>query len=132
MMKYPEGAEDARTKFAGLEWKFTRDDVAQLSGFDAKKAGDLANANMKKMGITWGTFEGKQFEFRPTQPGEHYRLIVEATRAKVEQNPEVRKVLMATGDLILKPDHHQEANSPPAWRYYEILTQIRDEPKPNG
>jgi hypothetical protein len=41
----------------------------------------------------------------------------------------VQKVLLATGDLVLKPDHHQESNAPPAWRYYEILTQIRDELK---
>ena len=100
-----------------------------LRAFEAKHAGTLADANMKKMGITWGTFEGKRFEYRPDQPGEHYRLIVEATRAKVEQKPEVRKVLLATGDLILKPDHRQEEHPPPVWRYYEILTQIRDDLK---
>jgi hypothetical protein len=82
---------------------------------------------MKKMGITWVTFEGQQFEYRPEQPGEHYRLIVEAMRAKVLQNPEVRKVLLATGDLILKPDHKQEPNALAAWRYYDILMQIRSE-----
>jgi predicted NAD-dependent protein-ADP-ribosyltransferase YbiA (DUF1768 family) len=30
-------------------------------------------------------------------------------REKVRQNPEVKQVLLATGDLILRPDHHQEA-----------------------
>ncbi len=80
MMKYPEGPDDPRTKFAGLEWKYTRDEVAQLTAFDAKKAGDLASANMKKMGIDWVTFEGKRMPYRPAEPGEHYRLIVEATR----------------------------------------------------
>jgi len=45
----------------------------------------------------------------------------------MKQNPEVKKVLLATGDLILKPHHHQEPNAPTAWRYYEILTQIRGE-----
>ena len=82
---------------------------------------------MKKMGIGWVTFEGKRFEYRPAVPGEHYRLIVAATREKVRQNPEVRKVLLATGNLVLKPDHHQEPNAPAAWRYYEILMQIRAE-----
>jgi predicted NAD-dependent protein-ADP-ribosyltransferase YbiA (DUF1768 family) len=129
MMKYPEGPDDPRAKFPGLEWKLTREQVAALTGFEAKRAGPPADANMKKMGITWGTFEGKRFEYRPAEPGDHYRLIVEATRAKVQQNPEVQKVLLATGDLILKPDHHQEANPPPAWRYYEILTQIRGDLK---
>ena len=125
MMKYPEGPSDARAKFPGLEWKYTREQVAQLTSFEAKNAGTLADENMKKMGITWVTFAGKQFEYKPEQPGEQYRLIVAATWEKVRQNPEVRKVLLATGDLILKPDHHQGPNPPPAWRYYEILTQIR-------
>src|SRR3954463_1470023 len=51
MMKYPEGPDDARAKFPGLEWKYTRDDVGRLTAFEAKKAGDLASANMKKMNI---------------------------------------------------------------------------------
>jgi hypothetical protein len=80
---------------------------------------------MKKMGITWVSFQGKRFEYRPPVPGEHYKLIVAATWEKVKQNPAVKRVLLATGDLILKPDHHQEPNAPAAWRYYEILTQIR-------
>jgi len=60
-----------------------------------------------------------------TAPGEHYKLIVAATWEKVKQNPEVKRVLLSTGDLILKPDHHQEPHAPAAWRYFEILTQIR-------
>jgi hypothetical protein len=35
--------------------------------------------------------------------------------------------LLATGDLVLKPDHHQEKDAPAAWRYYDILMKIRDE-----
>ena len=65
--------------------------------------------------------------YKPAVPSEHYKLIVEATWEKVEQNPEVKKVLLSTGDLILKPDHHQEPNAPAAWRYYEILIEIRSE-----
>jgi len=79
------------------------------------------------MGIDWVTFEGKRVEYRPAIPGEHCRLIAAATREKVRQNPEVRRVLLATGNLVLKPDHHQEPNAPAAWRYYEILMQIRAE-----
>jgi predicted NAD-dependent protein-ADP-ribosyltransferase YbiA (DUF1768 family) len=73
------------------------------------------------------SFEGKQFEYKPAVPGAHYKLIVAATWAKVSQNPEVKKVLLSTGDLILKSDHRQEPNAPAAWRYFEILTQIRTE-----
>ncbi len=131
MMKYPEGPDDPRAKFAGLEWKYSREQVSQMTAFEAKRAGDLASANMKKMGITWVSFEGKRFEYRPAVPGEHYKLIVAATWEKVKQNPEVKRVLLATGDLILKPDHHQEPNAQAAWRYYEILTAIRAELKKN-
>ncbi len=132
MMKYPEGPEDPRAKFPDVEWKYTRDEVARLTSFDARRAGDLADLNMKKMGIGWVTFEGKQMPYRPTEPGEHYRLIVEATREKVRQNPEVQRVLLATGDLVLKPDHHQPADAVAAWRYFEILTKIRDELRQKG
>lgn len=127
MMKYPEGDDDPRAEFPGLHWACTREQVAQMTAFEAKRAGDLGSANMKRMGITWVTFEGQQVEYRPTVPGEHYRLIAAATREKVDQNPEVKRILLATGDLVLKPDHHQEPNAPAAWRYCEILMQIRTE-----
>jgi hypothetical protein len=127
MMLYPENEHDPRAQHPGLEWPYTRDQVAQMTSFDAKRAGDLAEANMRKMGIDWVSFEGRRFPYRSAEPGEHYRLIVEATREKVRQNPEVEMVLLATGNLVLKPDHHQEADAPPEWRYFEILTRIRDE-----
>jgi predicted NAD-dependent protein-ADP-ribosyltransferase YbiA (DUF1768 family) len=125
MMKFPEDTDDPRAKFPGLEWEYSREQVAQLTGFDAKHAGDLASTNMKKMGIAWVSFEGKRFEYKPKTPGYHYDLIVEATWEKVRQNPEVKRMLLATGDLVLKPDHHQEPDAPAAWRYYEILMAIR-------
>ncbi|HEX3100702.1 MAG TPA: NADAR family protein [Pyrinomonadaceae bacterium] len=127
MMLYPEGPNDPRAKFPGIEWQFTREQVGQMTAFDAKTAGTLAEENMAKMGIDWATFEGKRFPYRSVRPGEHYRLIAEATRAKVDQNPEVKRVLLATGDIILKPDHHGEENPPPEWKYYDLLTQIRTE-----
>ena len=131
MMKYPEGPNDSRAKFSGpeskLAWKYTRAEVAQMVAFEANHAGMLASENMTKMGITWVTFEGKHFEYKPAVPGQHYKLIFAATWEKVRQNPEVKKVLLSTGDLILKPDHHQEPKAPAAWRYFEILTQIRNE-----
>jgi len=127
MMLYPEDANDPRAKHPGLEWKYTRDQVANMTAFEAKKAGDLAEENMRKMNIGWVSFEGRRFEYRSAKPREHYRLIAAATREKVRQNPEVQKVLLATGDLVLKPDHHQEPDAPPEWRYFEILTRIRKE-----
>ena len=129
MMLYPEGPNDPRAKFPGLEWKHTRDEVAQMTAFEAKSAGTLAEENMKRMGITWATFEGKRFTYRSMKHGQHYRLILAATWAKVNQNAEVRRVLMSTGDLILKPDHKSGPNAPDEWRYYELWMKIREQLK---
>lgn len=125
MMLYPEGPKDPRATFPGITWKYSRDQVSQMTAFEAKSAGTLAEENMKRMNIGWATFEGKRFRYRSWRPAEHYRLIMAATWAKVNQNPEVKSVLLATGNLILKPDHHGEHNPPPEWKYYEILTRIR-------
>src|SRR5260221_12294858 len=37
MMLYPEGADDPRAKFPGLHWAYTREQVAQMTSFEAKK-----------------------------------------------------------------------------------------------
>src|SRR5208337_840781 len=63
---------------------------------------------------------------------EHYALIVAAMRAKLEQNPKVREILLATGDLTLLPDHIEEAGAPPEWHYYQIWMDIRSELQPAG
>ncbi len=98
-----------------------------MTAFEAKSAGTLAEENMKTLGIDWVTYNGKRLPYRSQTPGEHYRLIVAAMRAKLEQNPEVKRILLATGDLILKPDHHGEENPPPEWKHYDIWMQIRAE-----
>jgi predicted NAD-dependent protein-ADP-ribosyltransferase YbiA (DUF1768 family) len=53
-------------------------------------------------------------------------------REKLRQNPEVRRVLLATGDLVLRPDHVQEADAPPEWRYCEIWMRLRGELRRQG
>ena len=125
-MKYPENPKDLRAKFPGLEWPHARDYVAQLSSFEAKKAGTIAGENMKKMNINWVTFENRKIDYRVMEKGDHYKLIREAMMAKLEQNPEVRRILVSTKGLTLKPDHIQEEPTPPAWKYYEIWMEIRD------
>lgn len=127
MMLYPESGTDERGRDKRVTWKYTRDQVAQMTAFEAKQAGTLAEENMKTLGIDWVTYNGKRFPYRSTTPGEHYRLIVAAMRAKLEQNPEVKRILVATGDLVLKPDHHGEENPPPEWKYNEIWMQLRTE-----
>lgn len=126
MMKFPEGPDDERATFPGINWPHTREQVAQMVGHKAKSAGTAASENMKQMRINWVTFEGKRMPYRTPEKGEHYNLIVEATRAKVQQNPSVSKVLRSTGNLILCPDHNQEEDAPPAWRYCDILMDIRE------
>jgi len=125
MMLYPEGPKDPRAAFPGIEWKYTREQVAQMTAFEAKSAGTLAEENMKQMRITWATFEGKRFQYRSAIKGQHCRLIVAATWQKLRQNPEVKSLLLSTGNLVLKPDHYEEKDAPPEWRYYEIWMQIR-------
>lgn len=127
MMLYPEGPEDPRAKAPGAVWAHTRDEVAQMTAFEAKDAGTLALENMRKMGIDWVTFEGKRMTYRSPAKAEHYRLIVEAMRAKLEQNPKVRETLLWTGNLTLLPDHIQDADAPPEWQYFRIWMEMRSE-----
>jgi predicted NAD-dependent protein-ADP-ribosyltransferase YbiA (DUF1768 family) len=125
MMLYPEGPDDPRAKAPGMVWLHTRDQVAQMVAFEAKDAGAAAEENMRKIGIDWVTFEGQRIQYRSQTKAEHYHLIVAAMRAKLEQNPKVREVLLATGDLTLLPDHIEETGAPPEWLYYRVWMEIR-------
>lgn len=128
MMLYPEGPRDPRASAPGrIHWSHTRDEVAQMTAFDAKDAGTLAEENMRRMGIGWVTFEGRRFPYRSAEKGEHYRLIVAAMRAKLEQNPRVREILLRTGSLVLRPDHLAEQDAPAEWQYCRIWMELRDE-----
>lgn len=127
MMLYPEGPGDPRAKAPGIAWPHTRKEVAAMTAFDAKNAGTEAEKNMRKMEISWVTFEGQRLEYQSMKTGEHYRLIVEAMRAKLEQNLRVREILLATGELVLRPDHIQEPDAPPEWQYFQIWMDIRTE-----
>lgn len=124
---YPEGPNDVRARAHGTTWAFTRDQVAAMTAFEAKRAGDLAKKNMEIMGIDWNSFEGRRMTYRAPSKGDWYVLIKDVLRAKLDQNPNVREVLLRTGTLRLLPDHHQDPNAPPAWRYFEIWMEIRDE-----
>ena len=98
-----------------------------MTAFEAKDAGTLAEANMRKMGIDWVTFEGYRMPYRSKERGGHCRLIAAVMRAKPEQNPKVRDILLRTGDLILRPDHVEEPDPPAEWRYFNIRMEIRRE-----
>ena len=127
-MLYPEGPDDPRTRAPGMVWPHTRAELRQMVAFEAKAAGQAAEENMRKMGIEWVTFDGERMPYHSkTKEDPHYRLVAGAMRAKMEQNPRVREVLLQTGNLILRPDHIEESDAAPEWHYYQIWMEIRAE-----
>ena len=128
MLKYPEDPGDERCQDSSVVWPHTRAEVAAMSGFEAKAAGNIANENLKKLGIRWVTYQGEQIDRRENAKGDFYHLIRRAMQAKHGQNPQVAEILKKTGTLQLLPDHHQGPDAPPAERYYEIWMEIRGQP----
>jgi predicted NAD-dependent protein-ADP-ribosyltransferase YbiA (DUF1768 family) len=126
-MKYPESSDDPRAHHPGVDWEHSREEVAGMVAFEAHDAGEKAEKNMRVMGIDWVTFEGETIRFKGPGQGRHYEIIEAATRAKVHQNPRVREVVLATGELTLRPDHLTDEDAPPAWRYFDIYMKIRRE-----
>ena len=126
-MKYPAGPKDPRMKNPQVTWTYTREQVSYMTAFEAKKAGSLASANMKSLNIDWVTFDGKKINYREPAKGEFYKLILEAEWSKLRQNPQLRQVLLSTGDLRLRPDHQEEPGAAPAWHYHEIRMEIRSQ-----
>jgi hypothetical protein len=39
----------------------------------------------------------------------------------------VKRILLSTGNLVLRPDHHQEPNPPAEWQYFQIWMDLRSE-----
>lgn len=125
-MKYPDGPSDERLKDPNIVWPYTREQVYKMSGFESKAAGDIANANMKKLGIKWITYQGKKIDYK-TEVGkvEHYNIIYRASEQKVLQNIEIKKLLIQTGQLNFLSDHKQQPNPDPAYLYFDIYMKIR-------
>lgn len=129
-MKYPDNTNDDRLKDPTIVWPYTRAQVYLMSGFEAKAAGDLANANMKKLGIKWITYQGEKIEYNSeTGKIKHYEIIFRASEQKVLQNPAIKDLLVRTGDLKFLPDHQQQPNPNPAYLYFDIYMKIRDQVK---
>ncbi len=125
-MKYPESTNDERIQNPEVKWPFTREQIYQMSGFESKKAGDLANANMKKLGINWVTYQGEKIEYKGAGRDRHYEIIFAATERKIQSNPEIKRLLDCTRGLTLRLDHTQEPDVPAAYRTDLILMRIRD------
>jgi predicted NAD-dependent protein-ADP-ribosyltransferase YbiA (DUF1768 family) len=122
MMKYPENVSDPRPQSL---FPFTRDQVSSMTAFEAKNAGSIGEKIMLQLGIDWVSFEGQQIEYCSLVPKEHYQIIKEAMWEKLQQNPEVKRIVIATGDLKLRPDHHSEGCLALEWRYYDIWMEFR-------
>ena len=70
MMLYPEGPDDPR---AGPRHRFGSTRASALRRWSPlRRARTLAQQNMAHMGITWVSFEGRRFDYRPARPGRHY------------------------------------------------------------
>jgi predicted NAD-dependent protein-ADP-ribosyltransferase YbiA (DUF1768 family) len=126
-MYYPEGPDDPRAK-AG-HWPHTREEVEAMASFEAKRAGDEAKKLLAEAEELWMSYGGRRFDSHGSADDQAYHLeiIERATRAKVAQNPPVRQLLLATGDLVLRPDHDQGKDATPAYRYFDILMRLRAE-----
>lgn len=129
MMKYPDLSDkkDPRIAVAHL-YPYQRTELYDLHGFESKKAGDAANAINKQYGFKLVSYKKKHFDYKDMSVGSnlHYQIIKKAIKAKVEQNPAIKKLLMQTKGLVLKPDHKQGLNLPKSYYYHEILMEIRD------
>ena len=124
-MKYPETASDERNN-SQVVWPYTREQVYLMSGFEAKKAGDIANENMRKLGIKYITYKGEKVEYNGSGMQRHYEIIYNASLNKVLQNEPLKKLLLSTKQLHFFPDHKQQPNPNPAYLYHDIYMKIRE------
>lgn len=128
-MKYPDPDLLDDPRFSVKDWHHKRHDVYLLSGWDSKKAGDLANKIYKDNNFTWMNYKDHKFNYSDMAEGSdfHYELITRAIREKIKQNPGIKKLLMQTTGLILRPDHTIKDGAPASYKYHEILMKIRSE-----
>ena len=128
-MKYPDEnlANDPRLKFTN--WPHKRAAVFLLSGWSSKEAGNHANKIYKDKNFLWINYKDHKFNYTDQAEGSkfHLELITRATKEKINQNEEIKKLLIKTRGLILKPDHNIDDSYPPSYKYHEILMKIRDE-----
>ncbi|MBL7543468.1 MAG: NADAR family protein [Bdellovibrionaceae bacterium] len=130
-MKLPEDiiTDPRRTK--QLNWPSKRSEVENQTAFEALRSGKAAEKIMLTHGIYWVSFNGWKMEYKGKDAAPFYDIIEAATRAKADQNAEVKKILLATGNLKLRPDHHEDKDATPAYRYYDIYMKLRSELQKN-
>ncbi len=82
---------------------------------------------MKKYKINWISYLSKKFNYKDMAAGSDYHteIIFQALWFKVTQNEDIKKLLLETGDLKLRPDHLQPDMAPQSYRYHDTLMFIR-------
>lgn len=125
LMKYPDDKLTGDIRLS-KNYPFTREQIAAMTAFEAKDAGSIGSKFMKELKIDWVSFEGEAMVYCSLEKGLHYQLIFEAMMEKLNQNSEVKRLLLATGDLILRPDHKNDGCQAPEWAYYQMWMEIRD------
>lgn len=126
LMKYPDPLinDDPRGK---LSYPYNRDEVAKMSLWESKTAGDLANEIMEQNQINFVSYKGTKFWYKDMGEGSafHYKLISSAICEKVIQNEEIKSLLLKTSGLRLMPDHKIRPSKPKSYFYNEILMKVR-------
>lgn len=128
-LKYPDPLDQNDPRHQIAEWPYQRHEVAGMIGHEAKAAGDATKKIYAKYNLKNISWMGVSFEYLDQGEGSlyHYLLILRATRAKLDQNPALWKLLRQTECLKLLPDHMASPNETQAYRYYEIYINLRNE-----
>ena len=128
-LKYPDLTLSADPRTQITEWPHTRLEVFAMTGWDAKSAGNKANAILRANSISTVSYGDFFFNYVDGAAGSQYHLelITKAIRQKVLQNPEIKRLLIQTKGLTLIPDHYMSSKYPPSFYYHRILMKLRDE-----
>lgn len=107
-----------------------RNEIAKLWGVEAKKAGNKAEKSNEF------EYQGKKFQVGSE---EHQDLIRQAIKVKLEQNPHVLDLLLATGNkkithILINPQTghvHPDSQTIPGKIFCQFLMDLREEFRKN-
>ncbi len=127
-MKYPDPAlpNDPRHQ---VKFPYTRAQVMQMTGPEAKKAGDLTKAIYRDHGFKEVSYGGRLFDYLDMAEGSDYhaQIIKRAFRAKLDQTRGLWDLLVKTQCLKLISDHEIKADAPAAYHHYLRYMELREE-----
>lgn len=128
-LKYPDPQLAHDSRFQIKDWPYSRAQVELMVGFEAKKAGNLANQIYKNHQLVNVSWQHHFFNYVDFAEGSsfHYQLITRALKAKLDQNAGLWDLLLKTRCLRLSSDHRPGPKEPPSFRYFEILMLLRNQ-----